>query len=261
MKEEDMLMKEDDVKGTRTNMEEVRQVIIALKDKLMERHLMSKKIAELEKILQKINDATNKIIIEMNNRIDDLNREWQERLQNENVKWKNDMHASYKYCNKLTESKSSHEINNGLWRMERRLVELTDRLSSIQKMEQKLEEIIAILRMNHCYQSFAANDKLPISGNESVVSTAKTAQNMQNDLNFYGVVEITENYSMCLENLERAIKSLESIKQMSELFGVSVEGISNVQDVNHVANVLKQFVNKLKISLHKCNLRHDDVSF
>ncbi|VBB29319.1 unnamed protein product [Acanthocheilonema viteae] len=186
----------DDVKGTRTNMEEVRQVIIALKDKLMERHLMSKKIAELEKILQKINDATNKIIIEMNNRIDDLNREWQERLQNENVKWKNDMHASYKYCNKLTESKSSHEINNGLWRMERRLVELTDRLSSIQKMEQKLEEIIAILRMNHCYQSFAANDKLPISGNESVVSTAKTAQNMQNDLNFYGVVEITENYSM-----------------------------------------------------------------
>lgn len=31
----------------------------------MERHLMSKKIAELEKILEKINDTTNKIIIEV----------------------------------------------------------------------------------------------------------------------------------------------------------------------------------------------------
>lgn len=31
----------------------------------MERHLMSKKIAELEKILQKINGASNEIIIEV----------------------------------------------------------------------------------------------------------------------------------------------------------------------------------------------------
>lgn len=31
----------------------------------MERHLMSKKIAELDKILQKINDATNKLMIEV----------------------------------------------------------------------------------------------------------------------------------------------------------------------------------------------------
>lgn len=53
----------------------------------------------------------------------------------------------------------------------------------------------------------------------------------------------------CLRNLERAIKSLESIKKMSELFGVSVQEISSIQDVNHTADVIKQFVNKLKISV------------
>uniref|UniRef100_A0A0R3RW70 Tektin n=1 Tax=Elaeophora elaphi TaxID=1147741 RepID=A0A0R3RW70_9BILA len=190
-------------------MEEVKQVIIALKDKLMERHLMSKKIAELEKILQKINDATNEIIIEINNRVDDLNRDWQERLQNENAKWKNDMQASHKYfnrkgitqlCNSLTKIKSSREVNNdGMWRVERRLLELTDRLAPIQKMEQKLEEIIEILRRDRLHQLIASTNKLRISESESV-NTAKAALNSESTKgpNFYGVVEITENYSMVI---------------------------------------------------------------
>ncbi|VDK85611.1 unnamed protein product [Litomosoides sigmodontis] len=252
-------------KQRKANMEEVRGVIVALKDKLMERHLMSKKITELEKILRKINDATNKIIIEMNNRVDDLNRYWQERVENENLKWKNKLHASYNNSNKLTESKSSRKTNNCLWRMEQCLLELTERLPSAQKIDQKLEEIIEMLRTNHCYRSTAATDQLRISQGGSTTNTAKTAQNIQNDnsaatkdSNFYGVVEITESYSMCLRNLERAVKSLESIKRMSELFGISVEGITNVQDVNHAANVLQQFIDKLKISLKKCNLRNDD---
>uniref|UniRef100_A0AAF5PNZ3 Uncharacterized protein n=1 Tax=Wuchereria bancrofti TaxID=6293 RepID=A0AAF5PNZ3_WUCBA len=253
---------------TKTNMEEVKQVITALKNKLMERHLMSKKIAELEKILQKINDATNEIIIEMNNRVDDLNRDWQERLRNENVKWENDIHTSNKYCdNKPIETRNLQDINNVMWRTERRLIELTDRLAPIQEMEQKLEEIIEVLKNAPCYHqsTSTATDNLHISESESV-NTARTARNMQKESvakapNYYGVVEIAANYSVCLRNLERAIKSLELMKQMSALFGVSVDGISSVSDVNHTANVLKQFVNKLKISLQKRNLRSDNVSF
>ncbi|EFO23061.1 hypothetical protein LOAG_05427 [Loa loa] len=141
------------------------------------------------------------IALKMNNRVDDLNRDWQERLQKENVKWKNNKHSSNKYCkNRVTGSQSSQDVSNMMWRTERRLLELTDRLAPIQKMEQKLEEIIEVLKRNPCYQPTSAiTDNLHISESEN----ANTTENMQKDgvakaPNFYGVVEITENYSMVI---------------------------------------------------------------
>lgn len=38
--------------------------------------------------------------LQMNNRVDDLNRDWQERIENENLKWKSDLHASHNTSNK-----------------------------------------------------------------------------------------------------------------------------------------------------------------
>lgn len=46
--------------------------------------------------------------------------------------------------------------------MERCLLELIERLPSAQKMDQKLEEIIEMLRTNLCYQPIAATDQ-PVS--------------------------------------------------------------------------------------------------
>ncbi|VDO23327.1 unnamed protein product [Brugia timori] len=157
---------------TKTNMEEVKQVITALK---------------------------------MNNRVDDLNRDWQERLRNENVKWENDIHTSSKYCdNRPIETRNLQDINKVIWRTERRLIELTDRLAPIQKMEQKLEKIIEVLKNAPCYHQSTSitTDNLHISESESV-NTARTAQNMQEESvtkapNFYGVVEIAANYSMVI---------------------------------------------------------------
>ncbi|VDN38048.1 unnamed protein product [Gongylonema pulchrum] len=67
----------------------------------MERHLMSKKITELNNVLEKINGATNKVMIEMDNRVDDLNRDWQKRLQSQNFKWKDRISALSNYDNRL----------------------------------------------------------------------------------------------------------------------------------------------------------------
>ncbi|CAG9535203.1 unnamed protein product [Cercopithifilaria johnstoni] len=161
---------------------------------ITERDDVELKKAKMEEVRQIIN------ALKMNNRVDDLNRDWQERLKNENVKWENDIHSSNKSCNKLTESKSSYKIDKGLRQMERHLFKLTNRLSSIPKMEQKLDEIIGILQRNYCYRSIPATNKSHISKSESIGNTTKTAKNMQNNSpiakisDYYGVVEITENY-------------------------------------------------------------------
>lgn len=62
-------------------------------------------------------------------------------------------------CNfsKLTKTRSSNDINDVIWRTERRMLELTDRLAPIQKMEQKLEEIIDVLKKAPCYQSILSS--------------------------------------------------------------------------------------------------------
>ncbi|KAM3723085.1 Gastrulation-defective protein [Dirofilaria immitis] len=240
------------------NIEEVREIIIALKNKLMEKHLMSKKVAEVEKVLQKMNNTTNKITTEMNNRMDGLNRDWQERLRNQNAKCRNDMFATHKYCNssKLREVSSSCDVDDVLYQTKQHLLEITDRLASIKKIEHKLAEIIEVLKRTPYNRSKAITDNI----------AGKTTRHIQKDNfsntpNFYGVVEIIEIYSMCLRSLEGAIKSLESIKQMSALFNISAEGMPNIRDVNHTADVLNQFVNKLKFSMHKCNLRINDNIF
>ncbi|MCP9258221.1 hypothetical protein DINM_002728 [Dirofilaria immitis] len=184
------------------------------------------------------------IALKMNNRMDGLNRDWQERLRNQNAKCRNDI--------KLREVSSSCDVDDVLYQTKQHLLEITDRLASIKKIEHKLAEIIEVLKRTPYNRSKAITDN--IAESESVDTTGKTTRHIQKDNfsntpNFYGVVEIIEIYSMCLRSLEGAIKSLESIKQMSALFNISAEGMPNIRDVNHTADVLNQFVNKLKFSV------------
>ncbi|OZC06435.1 hypothetical protein X798_06580, partial [Onchocerca flexuosa] len=177
----------------------------------MEKHLMAKKIAEVEKILQTMNNATNKIIIEMNNRIDNLNQNWQKRLQYHNEKWKNDKHTTH--STSVTETRSSRDIqiessrnvSDAIRQTERRLFEITDRLASVEKMEQKLEEIIKILKRRPYNQSEIITspiDNLQISESENVDLTRLTRSmpngSISNIPHFYGVIEMTETYFMVL---------------------------------------------------------------
>uniref|UniRef100_A0A915Q2F5 Uncharacterized protein n=1 Tax=Setaria digitata TaxID=48799 RepID=A0A915Q2F5_9BILA len=184
----------------------------------------------------------------MDNRVDDLNRDWRERLQNQNAKWKSGISELQKCgsTSKLTEAGISPDVTNPMWRTEQRLIEITNRLAPIKKMEQNLNEIMEVLKQDS-YSSAVKN-----LGNENA-HTAETQSvrnaSTSNASNFYGVIEMTETYSTCLRNLERAIKSLEAIKQMTLLFGVCAEGISNVHDIDHTKNVLKEFIDKLKISV------------
>ncbi|VDN18530.1 unnamed protein product [Gongylonema pulchrum] len=129
-------------------------------DKLMERHLMSKKITELNNVLEKINGATNKVMIEMDNRVDDLNRDWQKRLQSQNFKWKDRISALSNYDNRAPQdtarpSGDSFDIGNSMWRTERRLTEIVDRLSSIPRMEKNLETIIKMVNRSYYYRPHA----------------------------------------------------------------------------------------------------------
>lgn len=55
------------------------------------------------------------------------------------------------HCRRLTESPSPKDYNNLMWRTERRLVEVIDRLGPIEKMGQQLEEVLEIVRRNPCY--------------------------------------------------------------------------------------------------------------
>ncbi|VDN06730.1 unnamed protein product [Thelazia callipaeda] len=229
---------------------DVNEVITALKGKLMERHLMSKKIRELNEVLEQMNDSTNRIIVEMDNKVNDLNHDWEDILQSQHIKINNKIKGlcdCSNYKKNYGKWATAANVNDPLWRIERRLIQLADKLECTQKIEQTLQKGIDILSWNCCCQSHSSPTSSNADSTEKYGSAERTKlilgsqqTNFPTISELNGVTEMVGTYLLCLKNLERAMKSLQVIEHMPVLFGGCAEGISSIRDVTCTAEVLER---------------------
>ncbi|VDM26196.1 unnamed protein product [Toxocara canis] len=202
----------------------------------------------MDKTLQRINESSDEVLVEMENRIDDLNRDWQRRIRNENSKWQQRFEDLRKYMN-------GKEIictltADPMWRIERRLLAIETQLKPIEQIDKNVLTIAEVFN--------ATNKRTPKKRNDDDLRTARLKASACRACatrrpSLYGVVEMTETYSMCVRNLERAIKSLSEISKMPAVIGNTPNGVSSISEVDRTARLLTDFVRKLKISV--CFLR------
>ncbi|KHN75030.1 hypothetical protein Tcan_12589 [Toxocara canis] len=227
-------------------LQEAKEIILQLKAKLEERHQVATKIVDLDKTLQRINESSDEVLVEMENRIDDLNRDWQRRIRNENSKWQQRFEDLRKYMN-------GKEIictltADPMWRIERRLLAIETQLKPIEQIDKNVLTIAEVFN--------ATNKRTPKKRNDDDLRTARLKASACRACatrrpSLYGVVEMTETYSMCVRNLERAIKSLSEISKMPAVIGNTPNGVSSISEVDRTARLLTDFVRKLKISLRE----------
>uniref|UniRef100_A0A915BTQ4 Uncharacterized protein n=1 Tax=Parascaris univalens TaxID=6257 RepID=A0A915BTQ4_PARUN len=232
-------------------LQEAKEVILQLRAKLEERHLIAAKILELEKALQRINESSDEILIEMENRIDDLNRDWQRRIKSENSKWQ-------EHINELAKQKTDGENipkmtlrADPLWRIEKRLLCFESRLKTVDQIDKNVIAIAAVFNAIDKYipRKTCSDDDLHTARLKT--SGCRSCANRERHPSLYGVVEMTETYSMCVRNLERAIKSLLEISKMPAVIGNAPDGVSSVAEVDRTVRILTDFVRKLKTSLRE----------
>ncbi|VDP11534.1 unnamed protein product [Onchocerca flexuosa] len=259
------------------DLETARVIIESLTRQLKIHDDVTSNLILLQKRIQHTHQKTKDAIHMLKNRLDNIEATWTKELENQHKCWLNKYNRLMKEAentrilNKVTPSGSAKRTSDSakiskqqIEGFNRRIVKINEGIGELKKVadstknfdekllldKQKIRDIDARLKaLTKREQKLNAelNKQMNVHFRKPFVQMPEE----QTEQNFYGVCEIIVGYQKTIENLDKALRKLEEIRNVSVMKNIksTIQNTPSIDEIDEITVLMKCFVARLRVQL------------
>uniref|UniRef100_A0A915PTJ3 DUF641 domain-containing protein n=1 Tax=Setaria digitata TaxID=48799 RepID=A0A915PTJ3_9BILA len=259
------------------DLETARTIIESLITQLKIHDDVTSNLILLQKKIQHTHQRTQDAIQMLEDRLDNIEATWTKELEDQHKRWLD------KYNQLIREAENTRLLNKGTFKvpetdksdkvkiskhqlegLNRRVVLINEGIGEMEKVaggaknfseklqldKQKIINIDARLKaLTKKEQKLSAEltKQMKIHFRKPFTQMVDTPS----EPNFYGVCEVIDGYQKTIENLDKALQTLEQVKKVPAMKSIdsTIQCTPSVDEVDEMAVVMRRFVAKLRVQL------------